>query len=101
MRKRFFKVSIVFSYRTPCISFFTTGVNAMTVNPAAIGTTVNIKKKVLMSYSLVIESIIPPIEPAALFPNPIAIYHNPNIIPILGAGTNLDTYDNPTGDKLN
>ena len=60
-----------------------------------------IKKNVLIEYSDVMESIIPPIEPAALFPRPIAMYHRPNIIPIFVAGTNLETYDNPTGDKLN
>ena len=54
-----------------------------------------------MEYSDVIESIIPPIEPAALLPSPIAIYQRPNIIPIFVAGTNLETYDKPTGDKLN
>ena len=62
---------------------------------------VNNKKNVLMEYSEVIVSIIPPIEPAALLPSPIAIYQRPNIIPIFVAGTNLETYDNPTGDKLN
>lgn len=38
---------------------------------------------------------------ANLFPIAIAKYHIPNMNAIIRAGTNLDTYDNPTGDKNN
>jgi len=84
---------------TPCISFFTNGLMRMISVPATAGTMVNIKKKVDKLYSLVILSICPPTTAANLCPIATAKYHTPNIKAIIRAGTNLDTYDNPTGDR--
>lgn len=63
-----------------------------------IGTNVNIKKKVEMSYFSVITSIIEPICPDVLLPMANAKYQTPNIKAIILAGTNLLTYESPTGD---
>ena len=73
----------------------------MISNPNPIGTKVKIKKKVVIEYCAVISSIIPPIDPAVLFPIAIAKYQTPNIIAIMRPGTNLLTYESPTGEINN
>ena len=66
-----------------------------------IGTKVKIKKKVEISYFAVIESIIPPNFPEVLFPIAKAKYQTPNMKAIILAGTNLLTYESPTGETHN
>ena len=95
----FFIVICCVNHLTPCINRFNTGLSAKINNPATVGTTVNIKKKVESEYCSVIFSICPPTTAANLLPIAIAKYHIPNIRAIILAGTSLDTYDNPTGDK--
>lgn len=86
------------NYFTPCINFFKRGFNNNAIIPIMIGTMVNIKKKVETSYFAVISSIIPPIFPEVLLPMAKAKYQTPNIKAIILGGTNLLTYESPTGE---
>ena len=86
------------SYLTPCISFFNTGLRDKAIRPMIIGTKVKIKKNVEISYFAVISSIIDPILPDVLLPMAKARYQTPNIKAIILAGTNLLTYESPTGE---
>src|SRR5690606_31946525 len=83
---------IMFSYYfIPCINFLIPGLNIIINIPATVGTTVNINKKVVMSYLSVTSSILPPIVPANLLPIAIAKYHIPYMKAIILPGTNLLT----------
>ena len=86
-------------YFTPCISFLMNGLIRMMSPPATAGTIVKIKKKVLKLYSLVMFSICPPTTAASLCPMATAKYHTPNIKAIILPGTNLETYERPTGER--
>ena len=71
------------------------------INPAAIGTKVNMRKKVDIEYLVVISSIKLPVRPAVQLAMKFAMNQIPNISPTRRAGASLLTYESPTGEIHN